>query len=261
VGLNELLGLLGPWIAAVLGLVAGSFANVCIHRLPRGESVVHPPSHCPACGARVRWHDNVPLLGYTLLRGRCRDCGARISYRYPLVEAVTGLLFLGLWFHSGGAWARFGVEALFVLGLVIGTGIDLEHRLLPDRLTLPLIGWALAASLLPGGLGPVDALLGGLAGGAALYVIALVGEAVYRRETMGGGDIKLVAAIGALLGWRLLIVALFAAFVLGAVGGLTYLALGGRDRMVPFGPFLAAGALLALLVGQGIWNWYLGFLA
>jgi leader peptidase (prepilin peptidase)/N-methyltransferase len=261
VGLNELLGLLGPWIALVLGLVAGSFANVCIHRLPRGESVVAPPSHCPACGARVRWHDNVPLLGYTLLRGRCRDCAARISPRYPLVEAASGLIFLGLWYHAGGDVVRFGIEALFALGLVVGTGIDLEHRLLPDRVTLPLLGWALAASVLPGGLTPAAALIGALAGGAALYLIALLGDAVYRRDTMGGGDIKLAAAMGALLGWQLLVVALFSAFVLGAVGGLAYLALGGRDRMVPFGPFLAAGALLALTVGPGIWTWYLGFFA
>jgi leader peptidase (prepilin peptidase)/N-methyltransferase len=259
VGLTELLGVLGPGVAIVLGLVAGSFANVCIHRLPRGESIVSPPSHCPACGARVRWHDNIPLLGYTLLGGRCRDCRSRISPRYLVVEAVTGLVFLGLWYHAGGGALRFATEALFALGLIVGTGIDLEHRLLPDRVTLPLLVLGLAVSPLPGGLSPLEALLGGLAGGAVMYGIAVLGDALYRKETMGGGDIKLAAAIGAFLGWQVLIVALFAAFVLGAVGGVTYLALGGRDRMVPFGPFLAAGALTALVAGQAIWTWYMGF--
>ena len=251
--------LLGPWIAFVLGAVVGSFANVCIHRLPRGESIVRPGSKCPECGTPIRWHDNIPLLGYTLLRGRCRQCGGRISPRYVVVEAATALLFLGLWWHEAGAVGPFLVDAVFATALVIGMGIDLEHRLLPDRVTLPLLGFGLLVSLLPGGMAPLGAVIGALAGGGLMYGIAVVGDAVYKRETMGGGDIKLAAAIGAFIGWRVLLVALFASFVLGALGGVIYLGLGGKDRTVPFGPFLAAGALIALIVGQEIWSWYMGF--
>ena len=257
--MRELLELMGPGIAVVVGGVVGSFANVCIHRIPRGQSIVSPGSHCPNCGKPVRWHDNVPVVGYTLLWGRCRDCHEPISPRYVVVEALTALLFLGLWIHSGGVVVVFLKNAVFITVLVVGMGIDLEHRLLPDRLTLPLLGFGLAVSLAPGGLSPLHSLIGMLAGGGLMYGIAVVGDAVYKRETMGGGDIKLAAAIGAFVGWRILLVALFASFVLGAIGGVVYIGLGGREKTVPFGPFLAAGAVLALIAGQGIWTWYMGF--
>ncbi len=247
-------------MATVLGAITGSFANVCIYRLPRRESIVTPGSYCPHCREPVRWHDNVPILGYILLRGRCRDCGGRISLRYPLVEGTVALLFLGFWFLESGRVAAFAADAVFGLALVITVGIDLEHRLIPDRVTLPLLGFSLAVSLAPGGIAPLVSLIGALAGGGIMYLIAVAGDAVYKRETMGGGDIKLAAAIGAFVGWKILIVALFAAFVLGAAGGVVYLALGGRDRTVPFGPFLAAGALIALVAGEAIWTWYAGFL-
>jgi len=258
--MREVLSTLGPVIAAVLGAMAGSFANVCIHRLPRRESIVSPGSHCPYCHHPVRWHDNIPVLGYILLRGRCRDCDGKISRRYPLVEAGTALLFLVFWFLEGGRPGTVAADAIFGLALVIVIGIDLEHRLIPDRITLPLLGFGLAVALVPGGLTPLESLIGALAGGGVMYLIAVAGDAVYKRETMGGGDIKLTAAIGAFLGWKVLIVALFAAFVLGAVGGLLYLALGGKDRTIPFGPSLAVGALIALAAGEAIWTWYTGFL-
>ncbi len=258
--MRDVLSILGPFIAVALGAMTGSFANVCIYRLPRHESIVSPGSHCPRCGEPVRWHDNVPILGYILLRGRCRDCGGPIGVRYPIVEGAMTLLFLGFWFLEGGRWAPFAADALFGLALVVTIGIDLEHRLIPDRVTLPLLGFGLAISLIPGGLTALESLIGALAGGGVMYLIAVVGDAVYKRETMGGGDIKLTAAIGAFLGWKLLIVALFAAFVLGALGGLLYLALGGKDRTIPFGPSLAVGALVALAAGEAIWTWYTGFL-
>lgn len=258
--MNETVQILGPWVAFVLGAVVGSFANVCIHRVPRKESILHPPSHCPHCGERIRWYDNVPILGYAWLRGRCRDCGERISPRYAAVEGITALLFVVLWFHADGAIGSFALQAAFVTALVIGTGIDLENRLLPDVVTLPLLGLGLASSLPAGGLSPLQSVIGMLAGGGGMYLIAEVGDRVYRQPTMGGGDIKLTAALGAWLGWQLLIVALFAAFLLGAVIGVVYMAVGGREKTVPFGPFLAAGAILALMAGQSIWTWYTGFL-
>ncbi len=208
----------------------------------------------------VRWHDNVPVVGYILLKGRCRDCLERIGVRYPIVESAVALLYMGLWWLNGGQVVPFLADAVFATALVILVGIDLEHRLLPDRVTLPLLGFGLLFSLVPGGLSPLASLIGTLAGGGIMYGIAVLGDAVYKRETMGGGDIKLTAAIGAFLGWRVLIVALFASFVLGAIGGLIYLALGGREKTVPFGPFLALGALLAIVAGQQIWTWYTGFL-
>lgn len=195
-----------------------------------------------------------------MLLGRCRDCRGRISIRYPLVEAAVASLYLGLWWHNAGNLVGFLLDAVFVTALVISVGIDLEHRLLPDRVTLPLLGFGLLVSFLPGGLSPLQSLIGSLAGGGIMYGIAVAGDAVYKRETMGGGDIKLAAAIGAFMGWQILLVALFSAFVLGAIGGLIYLTFGGREKTVPFGPFLAAGALLALLAGQSIWTWYVGFL-
>ncbi len=252
--------LMGPWIAFIAGAVTGSFANVCIYRIPRRESIVLPSSHCIHCREPIRWYDNIPIVSYIILRGRCRDCRGAISSRYPLIELLTALLFLGLWWRNNGAIIWFIVEVVFVTMLLIGLAIDLEHRLLPDRITITLLVFSLLVSLLPGGLSPFKALIGAVSGGGLMYGIAVVGDAVYKRETMGGGDIKLSAAIGAFLGWEMLLVGLFLAFVLGAAGGLIYLAVGGRDKTIPFGPFLAAGALLALVIGQAILTWYTGFL-
>ena len=253
------LQMMGPWIALLFGAVVGSFANVCIYRLPRGMSIVTPGSHCPHCSSPIRWYDNLPVVGYTLLLGRCRECGEKFTPRYLVVEVVTALLFFGLWWHNGGMIWPFLRDVVFVTALVIGVGIDLEHRLLPDRVTLPLLAFGLLVALVPGGMAPLAALIGAVAGGGLMYLVAVVGDAVYKKETMGGGDIKLAAAIGAFVGWRILLVALFGAFLLGAVGGLIYMGFGGREKTVPFGPFLAAGALLAIVAGQGIWTWYMGF--
>ncbi len=257
--MTGVLELIGPWIAFTVGAVTGSFANVCIHRLPRRESIISPSSHCPHCGSPVRWYDNIPIVSYIVLRGRCRDCAGSISPRYLVIELLSATLFLGLWYLTGGAPLRFILNAVFGTALIICMAIDLEHRLLPDRVTVPLLGFGLLISLLPGAPSPVGSLIGTLLGGGIMYGIAVVGDAVYKRETMGGGDIKLAAAIGAFMGWPILLVALFAAFLLGAAGGLVYLGLGGKDKTIPFGPFLAAGALLALAVGNDLWLWYTEF--
>ncbi|MEO8521118.1 MAG: prepilin peptidase [Acidobacteriota bacterium] len=246
-------------ILALLGLSVGSFLNVCVHRLPRGESLVRPASRCPHCGYVLRWYDNIPVLSYTLLRGRCRQCRGGIAFRYPALELATLAVFLvhGAVFGWSGLLV---VRLLFACALVVLFAIDLEHHLLPDVITLPGIVAGLAASLaFPPGI--VSAVIGVLAGGGVLW---LIGEAYFRysgQEGMGGGDVKMLAMIGAFLGWKLVLVTLVLSSVAGSVIGLMVIALkrGGMKYALPYGTFLALGALAASLVGERLVNWYVGF--
>jgi leader peptidase (prepilin peptidase)/N-methyltransferase len=239
---------------ALLGAVVGSFLNVVIWRLPRGESIVSPGSRCPSCGAAIRWYDNVPVLGWLLLMGRCRACRAPISAEYPLVEAANGALW-GLLAWRFGFGPALPVYLLLVSALLALAVIDLHHQILPDRITLPgiVVGLAASATLLP--LGAVPALIGAALGGGLFLTIA-----VLSRGGMGGGDIKLMAMIGAFLGWQaVLLTTLLASLVGGVVGLVLMLAFGkGRKHAVPFGPFLTAAALVCLLWGDGMIAWYLG---
>lgn len=262
----------------LLGLVVGSFLNVCIFRLPRGESLVRPGSHCPSCGKPIRPSDNVPLLSYLFLRGRCRSCGTPISIRYPLVEGMTGLGFVLL-------VARFGLTLsglfclLFFCALMVLSFIDLEHQILPDMITLPGIPLGVMGAVLPifasflwgADPGPLwallrprllSSLLGLFLGGGLFFLIAFLGEAVLKREAMGGGDIKLAAMIGAFLGWRLLLVTIFLAALSGSLVGIFLLGLRlrRREEPLPFGPFLSLGAFLSLLGGDRVVEWYASFL-
>jgi leader peptidase (prepilin peptidase) / N-methyltransferase len=243
-------------ILVVLGLSVGSFLNVCIHRLPRGESLNSPPSRCPHCDYRLRWFDNIPLVSYALLGGRCRQCRARISIRYPIVELITMALFV---VHGAVfGWTPLLVPRLvFACAMVVLFAIDLEHHLLPNVITLPGIAVGLIASaVLPPGI--VDALIGVLIGGGVLW---LIGEAYFRysgHEGMGGGDVKMLAMIGAFLGWKLVLVTLVLSSVLGSIIGLIVIAArkGGMKYALPYGTFLALGALVASLAGDAIVNWY-----
>jgi len=241
---------------AILGLAIGSFLNVCIHRLPRQASIVNPPSACPQCGYTLRWIDNIPLVSYALLGGRCRQCRAPISIRYPVVELLTMAVFLG---HA----IVFGWDVILVPRLVFASilialfAIDLEHHLLPNVITLPgiLVGLAFGV-LLPPGI--VDALVGTLLGGGVLW---LIGEAYYRysgQEGMGGGDVKMLAMIGAFLGWKLVILTLVLSSLLGSFVGLLVITLrkGGMKQALPYGTFLALAALTSSLVGTQIVDWY-----
>lgn len=246
----------------LLGLVWGSFSNVCIYRLPRDESLWWPSSHCPACGAPIPWWGNIPLLSYVLLGGRCRGCRARISLRYPLVELLSGVLFLGVYLRCGWHWST-AAYLVFVALLVPVIFIDLEHQIIPDRFSLGGIGLgflAAFAGLLP--LSWSDSLAGALAGGGSLWLIA---EGYYRftgREGMGGGDVKLLAMIGAFLGWQSLLPVVLVSSAVGAVAGLALMAVGGRGRhyAIPFGPFLAFAALLYLYWGRELVRAYLGWI-
>jgi leader peptidase (prepilin peptidase) / N-methyltransferase len=253
---GDVLGIAAPAALAGLGLSIGSFLNVCIHRIPRGGSVVHPASSCPHCGYVLRWIDNIPVFSYVMLGGRCRGCKAPISPRYPIVELVTMATFL---VH----YAVFGLDIilvprlLFACAMIVLFAIDLEHHLLPNVITLPGIVMGLAFSVfLPPGL--VDALIGTLLGGGVLWVI---GEAYYRysgQEGMGGGDVKMLAMIGAFLGWKLVVLTLVLSSVLGSLVGLLVIAVrwGGLKYALPYGTFLALGALVASLLGADIVNWY-----
>ncbi|HSM14962.1 MAG TPA: prepilin peptidase [Thermoanaerobaculia bacterium] len=247
--------------AGALGLIVGSYLNVLAHRLPRGISTVTPRSRCPACGAAIRARDNLPVVSWLLLRGRCRDCGAPIPARYPLVEAVTGLAF-------AGAVARFGfglealVAAVLCALLVALAAIDVEHLLLPDRLTLPGIALGLGAQLVVSGGSLARGLAGALVGAGILLVLAGAWQLLRGVEGMGLGDVKMLAMIGAFLGLGGVMVTLVLGTLLGSVAGLALVAR-GRGTMqlqLPFGFFLAIGGLVAVFAGGPIVSAYLGLL-
>lgn len=243
-------------IVTLAGLTIGSFLNVVIHRLPRGQSVISPGSHCTACGYVLRPADNVPVLSYIVLRGRCRGCRAPISVRYPIVEVVTAGVFVAHYAVFG--WTPLlAVRAPFAAAMIALFAIDLEHHLLPDRITLPGIAVGLAASLfLPPGFR--DALIGTVLGGGVLW---LLGEAYYRyagEEGMGGGDVKMLAMIGAFLGWQLAILTLVLSSMAGALIGLAVVLFrkGSMKYALPYGTFLALAALVCSLFGAQILHWY-----
>lgn len=250
-------------VAGVLGLLLGSLGNVVIARVPEGRSLVRPRSACPRCGAPVRARDNVPVASWLALGGRCRDCGERISRRYPLVELASAGLFVAVAARFGLDWA-LPAYWVFAWTLLCLTAIDLEHYRIPNRLTYPLTPvlalLLIAAALLQGEPGlAVQTVLGGLAAGAVLLMLALISP-----RGMGLGDVKLAVFLGlglGYLGWWHVALGLFASFVLGGVLAIVLLALRLRDRKghIPFGPWLAAGSMVAVLVGQPVIDAYLGF--
>src|SRR5262245_24009405 len=263
-----------PWLADALtspawelgslaaGLVVGSFANVCIHRLPRGESVVRPRSRCPACGAPITALENIPVLSYALLGGRCRSCRAPISLRYPAVEGANGLLYLAIASTVGPTW-RAPLLMAFVSAILVLSLIDLEHQLLHDVITLPGIAVGLAASFVPGWpISPLEALTAAVSGFAALTAMNAAYRAVRKTDGFGGGDPKMVAMIGAFLGWQAMLLTVFVASLLGSVAGVALMTLQGRDlkNKLPLGTFLGIGALFAVFAGDPLIAWYRGLL-
>jgi leader peptidase (prepilin peptidase)/N-methyltransferase len=242
-------------LCGVLGLAVGSFLNVVVHRVPAGESVVRPASHCPGCGRAVRPRDNVPVLSWLALRGRCRDCGERISVRYPLVELATGALFAVLAVRFGPDPALPAFLYLGAVGIALAL-IDVAVKRLPDVLTLPsyVVSTVLLAAAVPFGEAGVGDLLRALGGMAALYAVYFLLVLAYPRG-MGFGDVKLAGVLGLYagwLGWGPWTVALAGGFLLGGVWSIGLLLLGraGRGSAIPFGPFMLAGALLAVLAGE-----------
>lgn len=248
-------------VLGMLGLTIGSFLNVCIYRLPLGRSIVSPGSSCPSCGYALRWADNVPVASYAWLGGRCRSCRAPISIRYPVVELITMAMFV-LHYAVLGADPLLVPRLIFACALLVLFAIDLEHHLLPNVITLPgiLVGFLFSLVLPPG---PVSSLTGILVGGGSLW---LLGEAYYRysgQEGMGGGDVKMLAMIGAFLGWQLTLVTLVFSSIAGAVIGLVIIGVkrGDLKYALPYGTFLSLAALVASLYGERIVAWYVGFYA
>lgn len=238
------------------GLIVGSFLNVCIHRLPRDESVVRPGSHCPHCQQVIRWFDNIPLLSFILLRGRCRSCRARIPVRYFLVELASGLFWIVRW-KANGLSFLFLAEVIFFSLLLIVTMTDFETGLIPDEVSFSGLGLGLAASFLypplQGDLSPLPSLgkgvLGALVGGGIIYGTGVLGNMIFRKESMGGGDVKLMAMAGSFLGWQKIIFTFFTAPFFALPFAL-YSHWVKKQETIPYGPFLALAAGLQFFYGD-----------
>ena len=268
-------------VVFLFGLVVGSFLNVCIVRLPREQSIVSPRSQCPRCRTLIRWYDNIPLVSFLALRGKCRSCGLPISWRYPLVELLNGLLYL--WACAAfGLTGEAGMVMALCSALLVITFIDLDHQIIPDVITLPgMVIGLLAAPLFMSALEPplafglgrlvpsagtyltgfVNSLVGLVLGAAPLFIIGWLWEKLRKVEAMGGGDVKYMGMVGSFLGWKGAFLTIMLGALTGSIVGLTLIALKQHqmDRVIPFGPYLAFGTLLTLFYGADIISWYFGF--
>ena len=245
-------------VSIIFGAILGSFLNVCIYRLPKEESIVWPGSHCPHCKNSIKFYDNIPLISYLLLRGKCRYCKGPISTQYPLIEGITAFSSLVLLMRFGLSLTYITYFA-FVAALIVITVIDLYHQIIPDVISLPGIGVGLLASLIIHQITFLDSLVGTLLGGGSLFLVATLYQWLFKREGMGGGDVKLLAMIGAFLGWKAVILTILLGSLIGSIIGIIIMVLKGKDfkYAIPFGPFLSLGAVIALFYGPSIINWYL----
>ena len=241
----------------VIGAIIGSFLNVCIHRIPKGGSIVSPASHCPHCKKSIPWYDNIPVFSYLVLAGKCRHCKGKISFRYPLVELVTAGLIL-LLYISLGVSAKFFIYSALTSALIAVTFIDLDVSEIPDGISVGgLAAGIVLAFMFPSLFGLslrwpsfLSSILGAFAGGLSIYAMGLFGRLAFKKEAMGGGDVKLMAMIGSVLGWKLVLLAFFIAPVLGAISGVSA-KLKGRDT-IPYGPYLSAAAVVVMFFGNRI---------
>ena len=245
-------------ISIIFGALVGSFLNVCIFRLPKEESIIWPGSHCPHCKKPIKFYDNIPLISYLLLKGRCRYCKGSISLQYPLVEGITALSSLFLIIKFGPSLSYLFYFA-FVAALIVITVIDLYHQIIPDAISLPGIGVGLLASLIIPQITFSNSLIGILLGGGSLFIVATFYQWLFKREGMGGGDIKLLAMIGAFLGWKAVILTILLSSLIGSMTGILMMVVKGKDfkYAIPFGPFLSLGAVISLFYGEEIVRWYL----
>jgi leader peptidase (prepilin peptidase)/N-methyltransferase len=247
-------------ISIIFGAIVGSFLNVCIIRIPREESIITPGSHCPHCNNPIKFYDNVPLISYFLLGGRCRYCKRSISVQYPLVEGITAIVSFLLFLKYG-----FSLSYLFyfsfVAALIVITVIDLFHQIIPDVISLPGIGVGLLASLVIPHITFFNSLIGILLGGGSLFVVATLYQWLFKREGMGGGDVKLLAMIGAFLGWKAVTLTILLSSLTGSITGIIIMTLKGKNfkYAIPFGPFLSLAAVIALFCQNQIIFWYLQY--
>jgi len=250
-----------PLLAAVLGLFIGSFLNVCIHRIPRDESIVFPSSKCPKCGTKIKPWDNIPVLSYLLLLGRCRGCGEKISVRYPVVELLSGLLAVTMLYRFGLTPAA-PIYYLWSCLLLVITFIDIDHQIIPDSLSIggAVVGLALVWWL---PVTYVDALIGLAVGGGLLIAVIYGYYFLTGKQGMGGGDVKLLAMIGVFTGWQGVLFTIFMGSLAGTLVGIPWALLQRKNMQaaIPFGPFLALGAFLYVLWGEFIVGWYFGILS
>jgi leader peptidase (prepilin peptidase)/N-methyltransferase len=247
-------------IAAAFGALVGSFLNVCIYRLPLGKSVAWPASACPHCGRLLSWYENIPVVSWLLLRGRCRTCAAAIGVRYPAIEALTAAMFGLAWWYYGPS-VLLASRLVFGCALIVLFAIDLEHHLLPNVITLPgiAVGFVFSFFAEPGWMA---SLIGALVGGGSLFGVAEVYYRIRHEEGLGMGDVKMLAMVGAFLGWKLTLLTLMLASLSGTVIGLLLIVSGrgGMKYALPFGTFIALGAAAAATVGPAVVDWYLGML-
>ena len=245
----------------IFGLCIGSFLNVCIYRLPASKSIVHPRSMCSNCGTLIASYDNIPILSYLWLKGRCRHCRIKISLRYPMVEVLGGLFALGTYLKFG-----LTIEALiyflFFTALMVVTFIDLDHRIIPDVITLPGIPICFAAGFALPAITYKEALLGILIGGGRLFLVAWVYRLFTKKDGMGGGDVNLLAMMGAIVGWKGVLFTIFVASLVGTLAGLAVMLQSrkGMKLAVPFGPFLSIGSITYIFFGTPLIAWYFNLL-
>ena len=271
---------LTEFLIFIFGLCIGSFLNVCIYRLPQSKSIVHPRSMCPKCETLIRFYDNIPILSYIILRGKCRQCKAPIpilsyvalrgkcrhckspiSFRYPVIEFLSGMFAVGIFLKYGLTFEAL-VYYTFVAALLVITFIDIDHQIIPDLITLPGIPIFFAASLVLPQITFVESILGILIGGGSLFLVAWFYHLLTHKEGMGGGDIKLLAMMGAVIGWQGVLFTIFVASAIGTISGLLIM-LKTRKTMklaIPFGPFLAMGSTAYILFGPQLIAWYFNLL-
>lgn len=246
-------------LVIVVGLALGSFSNVCIYRIPQRKSILFPNSFCPKCGKKIRFYDNIPILSYLILRGRCRDCKTKIPLQYPLVEFLTAALLTLAYLRFGLSW-DFAARGILIIVMILTFFIDLKHRIIPDTLTLPGVVLGFLMSFVVSSPSVWNSLLGIAVGGGMFYLAAILGELLFKKESMGGGDIKLAMMLGAFLGWQNIVLILLISSFLGSLIGGAALLLSKdvkQTRIIPFGPFLALGAVIAMFLGDSIISAYL----
>jgi leader peptidase (prepilin peptidase)/N-methyltransferase len=254
-----------PYLIEILifvqGLCIGSFLNVCIYRLPASKSIIHPRSMCPNCSALIPFYDNIPVVSYLWLRGRCRQCRVKIPMRYPAVELLGGLFALGAYLKFGLTFEAL-IYYIFITTLLVVTFIDLDHRIIPDIITLTGIPIFFAASFALPDITYIEALIGILAGGGSLYLVAWGYYKITKKDGMGGGDIKLLAMMGGIIGWKGILFTIFVASLVGTLAGLAVMLQSrkGMKLAVPFGPFLSIGGITYIFFGVPLITWYFSIL-